>query len=80
MDSSVDVVYCEIWPPMTRYRDLSTLIALCRTSGKPVVMACYPKAFRLDEPDRALVCQLLLSSGLMSPIVPSSASCSCRSS
>ena len=61
MDSSVDVVYCEIWPPMTRYRDLSTLIALCRTSGKPVVMACYPKAFRLDEPDRALGCQLLLS-------------------
>ena len=61
MRSTVDVVYCEIWPPMTRYRDLSSLIGLCRTSGKPVVMACYPKAFRLDDARRAIECQLLLS-------------------
>ena len=61
MRSTVDVVYCEIWPPMTRYRDLSSLIGLCRTSGKPVVMACYPKAFRLDGARRAIECQLLLS-------------------
>lgn len=61
MKSCTDAVYCEIWPPMTRYYHLSGLMEKCIHGGKPVILACYPQAFRTDSPERALEGELLLS-------------------
>ncbi len=61
MHTDQQAVYIEVWPPCDQYRHLGSLISEGRKSGKPVVLAAYPAAFRSDTPERALESQLLMS-------------------
>ncbi|NLV59699.1 MAG: hypothetical protein GXY67_13170 [Clostridiales bacterium] len=56
-----DAVYMELWPPMDRYRHLREAVHRAEPSGKPIVLAAYPAAFRTDTPERALYGELFLS-------------------
>lgn len=61
MCTNQQAVYIEVWPPYVQYYHLSTMIETAKKSGKPVILAAYPAAFRTDTPERALESQLLLS-------------------
>lgn len=60
MHTGVDAVYIEVWPPYDRYEHLKQLILEAKTSGKPVIMAAYPAAFRTSTEEKALYSELLL--------------------
>ncbi|MCE5188418.1 MAG: glycoside hydrolase family 66 protein [Eubacteriales bacterium] len=60
----VDAVYIEVWPPFERYEHLRQIILPAKEAKKPVVLAAYPAAFRLDTPERALNAQLILMSAI----------------
>ncbi|HWP21949.1 MAG TPA: glycoside hydrolase family 66 protein [Candidatus Cryosericum sp.] len=64
MDSPVDAVYIEVWPPFERYEHIKQLILSAKAAKKPVVLAAYPAPFRLDTPERALEAQLVLMSAI----------------
>lgn len=61
MYANQSAVYIEVWPPNVSYHHLGTLINNAKLSGKQVILAAYPAAFRLDTPERALESQLFLS-------------------
>ena len=62
VNSPVDAVYVEVWPPYSRYAHLKQIITQMARGQKPMVVAAYPAAFRTDTPDRALNSQLMLMS------------------
>ena len=64
MRTEVDAVYIEVWPPFDKYHHLRDLILKAGTSGKPVILAAYPAAFRTDTPKRGLNSQLVLMSAV----------------
>lgn len=64
MESSVDAVYIEVWPPFERYEHIKQIILSAKAAKKPVVLAAYPAPFRLDTPKRALEAQLVLMSAI----------------
>lgn len=61
MNADQSAVYIEVWPPNVSYHHLGNLITGAKLSGKSVILAAYPAAFRLDTAKRALESQLLLS-------------------
>lgn len=61
MNADQSAVYIEVWPPNVRYHHIGSLIREASRSGKPVVIAAYPAAFRTCDPGRALESQLYLS-------------------
>ncbi len=66
MNTGVDAVYIEVWPPYDRYCHLKQLILKAKGSGKPVILAAYPSAFRTSRDDRALYSELLLMCAIQS--------------
>lgn len=64
MNTEVDVVYIEVWPPYETYSQLKELIQKAKGAGKPVVLAAYPAFFRTDETRRALNAQIVLMSAI----------------
>ena len=61
MREAVDAVYIEVWPPYDRYHHLKNLILSAKESGKSVVMAAYPAAFRTAGEREALYSQEILA-------------------
>lgn len=61
MRANQQAVYIEVWPLCEQYYHLGAMIENAKESGKPVILAAYPAAFRTDTPERALESQLLLS-------------------
>lgn len=66
MNTGVDAVYIEVWPPFDRYYHLKQLILKAKESGKPVILAAYPSAFRTFPKDKALYSELLLMCAIQS--------------
>lgn len=61
MNTPVDAVYIEVWPPYDRYHHLKELALSAKKAGKAVIMAAYPAAFRTALPQDALHSQIILS-------------------
>ena len=61
MHAPVDAVYIEVWPPYDRYHHLKELMLTAKRSGKSIVIAAYPAAFRTAAAEEALNSQLILS-------------------
>lgn len=66
MNTGVDAVYIEVWPPYDRYEHLKQLILKAKGSGKPVILAAYPAAFRTSTKEKALYSELLLMCAIQS--------------
>lgn len=58
----VDAVYIEVWPFYNTYYHLKEIINNAKSENKPVVIAAYPAAFRLDTAQRALSSEIILLS------------------
>ena len=58
--TETDAFYIEVWPPFEKYCHIKELIGMAKTSGKPVILAAYPAAFRTNTPERGLNAQLVL--------------------
>ncbi|MBQ0036656.1 MAG: hypothetical protein KBT35_07040 [Firmicutes bacterium] len=56
----VDAVYIEVWPFYNTYYHLKEIINNAKSENKPVVIAAYPAAFRLDNAQRALNSEIML--------------------
>jgi dextranase len=61
MQTPVEAVYMEVWPPYERLNHLKELILKGKPSGKPIVLAAYPAPFRLETEERALYGALITS-------------------
>lgn len=60
MRTDVQAVYVEVWPPYDRYCHLKQLLLTALGSGKPVILAAYPAAFRTGSETGALYSELIL--------------------